>query len=492
MKISVRNAIVLSFAVLILLMFVCQTVFNLYFAQEYYTAYKYGAMEELFYDIKLVLDSNTNADYEQLSLEIATTVLEQEDEHNVDIFVWADNEAIYGSTSRNIQKDHFKPPIPDWIPMNIESRLRGTPENYSETPKVDSLDNNLLRLQGKVVDGDDEVYIMMSLPISSIESSVDIFTASGMVISAVVLLIGFFASLIISKNISKPIKEIEEVASQFERLDFRNKVSEGIAMSELNSLAGSINSMSSQLESAVADLNVANEKLKEDIDYQKRIEQMRREFVANVSHEMKTPLALLQMYAANLKSNLEGIDKDYYCETIIEETERLNSMVVSMLDISSIESGLSQMEFKHISLTDLAVAFAAKISPMFEELKLETDIRADITVNADSKYLEQAMKNYASNAADHSVEGGTVTISLVEVGEYAEFAIHNVGQGVSEEDGPNIWDSFYRGDKSHTRSGNNVGLGLHIVSAIMKEHDGEYGFRNENNGVTFYFRVKRC
>ncbi len=229
--------------------------------------------------------------------------------------------------------------------------------------------------------------------------------------------------------------------------------------------------------------------MKSDIDTQKKLERMRREFVGNVSHEMKTPLSLLQLYADNLKNNVQSIDKDYYCDTIIEESSKLSEMVSSMLDMSSIESGLSKIELSKISLSGAALDLLTKVAPLTENYNLKIHIEDDIFIDGNLKYIEQAMRNYLSNALEHTCDGDLICVSLSSKDDMAVFSVYNTGQPISELDMPFLWDSFYRADKARVREGGNAGLGLHIVKTIVLAHGGIYNCQNLDDGVEFSFML---
>ncbi|MFI3170303.1 MAG: ATP-binding protein [Faecalibacterium sp.] len=329
--------------------------------------------------------------------------------------------------------------------------------------------------------------VTLTLSLDSIESSAEVFSSSSMVISVIALLIGFGYSLILSKSITKPILEMEQIAGQFANLDFSHKANEDVAATELYHLSKSLNSMSTQLEKSITSLNIANEKLKQDIDYQKQVEQMRREFVGNVSHEMKTPLTMLQIYAESLKYNIDSVDKDYYCDTIMEETETLNDLVASMLDISSIESGLSKMQMDEVDLSMLLTSLLGRMRPLFEGYHIAVTIAPDLSLLGDEKYLEQAMKNYITNALEHTEQGKSITICLAKEQEGITYCVENEGAVIPPEVMPRLWDSFYRADKARSRGNKNVGLGLHIVKTVIEKHEGTCDCLNSETGVRFAF-----
>ncbi|MBR3802972.1 MAG: HAMP domain-containing histidine kinase [Clostridia bacterium] len=254
-------------------------------------------------------------------------------------------------------------------------------------------ENDSLILQGKITSEDEVRYVLLSSSIESIDSSIAMFTKVNFYISAVILVAGLVCAYFVAKSINKPIKNIETVSEKISRLDFEQRADESVNTPELSSLAKSVNIMSDRLSSTIDELKTANEQLCADIDARKRIEKMQREFIGNVSHEMKTPLCLLQMYGENLKNNVEGIDKDYYCQTIIDETERLNDMVKTMLEISSIENELYQVKTERLNFSELCRYTVNKMDIALNGADCRYEIEEDIYINGDEKYLEQAIKN---------------------------------------------------------------------------------------------------
>ncbi len=334
------------------------------------------------------------------------------------------------------------------------------------------------------------ISVEMFLPTASIENSVRFFTNSNAVISLIIIIIGIYISTRIAKSITKPIEKVEKISSNLANLEFDEYLSEESSTKEVESLAKSINRMSKDLKSKIEDLNQANEKLQKDVEYQMQLEQMHREFIANVSHEMKTPLAIMQFYCENLKSDIDGIDKEYYYNTIIEEINRMDEMVKSVLEISSIENGLSKMDLEEMNLSSLVERVVGKMQPLLGEFKIIVEIEKELLVLGDSEYLGQAMKNYINNAASHTLTGGMIQILLTKEGEYAKFKVYNEGKSIQQDQMEHIWESFYKLDKSRVREANtNVGLGLYIVKSIVENHNGLYGVANEDQGVAFEFQI---
>ncbi len=481
MKASITSKIIITFAALTVLVMGAQVVFNEFFARDFYTNYKYDSMSEAYEAVVQGYDGT------QESIEAAAEAYESE--HNINYIVISEERLLYTSFNRALAEvfDGGGQVVP-----NIESVVEDMPNMDMHSPRIRgeyTYDDKLLELSSSFMHDDTEVNVFLTLPMDSIEDSVDVLTQSGTVISFFSLLIGFVLCVLISKSITKPIMEIELAARKMSELDFSVRVRENISSTELSRLSGSVNSMSEQLEAAITELSDKNQKLKTDIEAAKTMEAMRREFVGNVSHEMKTPLALLQIYAENLRNNVENIDREYYCDTIIDETEKLSELVSTMLDISALESGMTRMEMTDLDISNLLVQLMDTLRPLTSEREFVMSAERGIEVRGNAKYLEQAMRNYILNALEHTEQGDKIEISLKSTEGLVEYLVFNKGEHIEENEIEKIWNSFYRSDKARVRNGNNVGLGLHIVKTVVDRHGGSYACRNRDGGVEFSFRL---
>ncbi len=513
-KISIRSRLILSFAAVIALVLVCQLAFNLFFAKGYYLNYQRNMMQSTYVQIAQDFDGTQES--------IETAVASYESQHNIEVIVWVDelvwytsyDHLVYASGTRapevgqgaampaegeanaqtapsaetdaaeQVQRGQGNGVAPDGAVRVNQSELAVPDLNIDFLGDVQS-EMDILHFLDTFTYGDSVVVVELARSLDSIESSTEVFSNSSMIISCLALVIGLLYSLFLSKSFTKPILEMERIAGDFANLDFSNKADEEISVTELYHLSKSLNSMSTQLEKSITSLNIANDKLKQDIDYQKQVEQMRREFVGNVSHEMKTPLTMLQIYAESLKDNIESVDKDFYCDTIIEETQIINELVGSMLDISSIESGLSKMQMEEIDLSQLLSALVARMRPLLANYHVNCMVQEGLVLNGDEKYLEQAMKNYITNAIEHTAAGGSICIALKKQANAVHYQVENEGACIADDVMPRLWDSFYRADKARSRGNKNVGLGLHIVKTVIEKHGGSCQCQNTPNGVMF-------
>ncbi|MGN1195393.1 MAG: ATP-binding protein [Acutalibacteraceae bacterium] len=437
-------------------------------------------IEDSFYQIKNIYQEDLN--------EVNTFGEKLQDAYGIKLLLTSEGEIVYSSGYANFKQNRENPERA-FLTDNVVF-------SYKPTTVIADMHNTndgmlMLRLSGKFTYNFKDVLVLMTLPMESIDNSVAFFTKTSAYISAVVLIIGIIAAILVSKNLAAPISTIDKVSKKIAMLDFSYVADESISTKELSSLACSINEMSQKLQNTMQELQTANAALKKDIDYQKQIEQLRRDFIAGVSHEMKTPLSLLQIYTENLKNNVSDIDREYYYDTIIEETDKLSDMVSHMLEISSVDSGFIQMKFEEFSLTELCRNIIQQYNPIFEKYKFEINLHENIKVSGDTKYLEQSVKNLLNNAVQHTTEGGNIKILLEEVNGQAVFSVYNQGEHISDEDIAHIWDAFYRADKSRTRTiYKNIGLGLYIVKTVMDKHKGTYSVKNVPGGVCFSISLK--
>ncbi len=470
MKISIRSKTLIGFIGLIAAMLVAQFVFIQFFAKDYYIHIKTQVIEQGYEDFIEAYDGSLE------SIEETTELYEMR--HSINYIVTKNNELFYSSRDDETNRNYgYTMDGPDGPP-----KIEGTLADAKDQPLA-------LQLEGTFQYGEDEFICMLMLPMTSIDNSVAILFQSNMWIAGIAVCIGLVLAVFISKSITKPIREVEQVAERLADLDFSKKAKETVSSTEIASLAKSINTMSDNLEQTILELSETNGKLEEELEYHKQLEKTQRDFIGNVSHEMKTPLALLQLYATNLKTQIEGIDQDYYYDTMIEETKRLSEMVSSMLTISSVESGLYTMKMETLSFTTLCNHMLMKMAPLLDGFQMSIQIQNDLELVGDVQYLEQAMKNYLSNAIQHTSQGGTIKIHAFKDNNEVVFRVWNEGNYIEETELEDIWNSFYRSDQARVRINQNVGLGLYIVRTIIQKHNGSYSVYNHENGVCFEFRI---
>ncbi|KOA20612.1 alkaline phosphatase synthesis sensor protein PhoR [Clostridium homopropionicum DSM 5847] len=314
-------------------------------------------------------------------------------------------------------------------------------------------------------------------------------------IAALVLIV--LMSFIYSKIISKPLIHLNEKALKMASLDFTEKCSVE-SEDEIGNLGRTLNFLSDNLSSALKGLQDSNDKLKKDIEKEKQLEEMRKEFVASVSHELKTPISLIAGYAEGIKDHIvKEEDKDYYMDVIIDEAERMSCLVSDMLELSRLESGTVKINKEPFFIDKTINKIIKKLEGIKEDynkgIKIEKSLEENLEAFGEENKIEEVITNFLTNALRHTKEEGYIFVRAK--GDKAKHniivEIENQGEQIPEEEIEKIWDRFYKLDKSRNREAGGTGLGLAIVKNILILHDSEYGVVNTESGVKFYFIMKR-
>ena len=275
-------------------------------------------------------------------------------------------------------------------------------------------------------------------------------------------------------------------------LDFDARYTSG-GSNEIGILGENFNSMSKKLEETISELKSANNQLQKDIEQKEKIETMRTEFLGNVSHELKTPIALIQGYAEGLK---EGVNDDpesreFYCDVIMDEADKMNQMVKNLLILNQLEFGSEELEVKRFDIVRLIRGVLTSCEILIQQAEVTVDFIADeeVCVWADEFKTEQVIRNYLTNAIHHADFEKRIEIRVIPGEKSVRITVFNSGKPIPEEDLSKLWDKFYKVDKAHTRAYGGNGIGLSIVKAIMESFHQAYGVRNFDNGVEFWFEL---
>ena len=335
-------------------------------------------------------------------------------------------------------------------------------------------------------------FLRSSLP--GIRDSALISTQFTWKIGMAVILIGMVLVYLITGHISRPIVRLANIADRMSQLDFSARYEER-REDEINLLGTSMNQMSRKLEQTIRNLRQANVQLRRDIEEKVKVDEMRKEFISNVSHELKTPIALIQGYAEGL---LEGISEDpesmqYYCEVIADEADKMNQLVRKLLTLNQIESGINTMERMDFDLIDMIGGVLHSFNILIRQNGITVDFEADrqVMIRADEFMMEEVVRNYVSNAIHH-IDGEKRMDILVEENDRAvKVSVFNTGNPIPEDELDNVWQKFYKVDKAHTREYGGNGIGLSIVKAVMDSHGGTCGVYNTDEGVCFWFELNK-
>lgn len=494
MKKSLRMKLFIGISSIVVLFVILSWILNSQYLEKYYLWQK----KNMLIKQSEVIDSIYKGSVEDIDLDLEII------EHtiNADIIILSkDKEVIYTSMRRVLNKNIFNKP--QHIPNPNESNV----ESYNKIPfdliigkmidgnlvihrqKDMRLKINFLVLQTALSSGD---FLILRIPLISISESASIANKFMMFTGLLSIILGSIWAFIFSKRFIKPILELNYIAENMANLDFTKKCSIRDE-DEIGKLGNSINNLSNHLDNAISKLHEKNEKLKEDIEKERKIDEMRKEFISSVSHELKTPISLIQGYAEGLKENVvdDEENKNFYCEVIMDEARKMDKLVKDLLNLSQIESGYFKIERTDFNISDLIDHIVNKYKGILEEKGINIIIEKEekTIVNADIVRIEQIIVNFVNNAINHIDNEKIIRISMKEHSEKIRIYIFNSGKHIPNESLDKIWTSFYKVDKARTRDYGGYGLGLSIVRAIQQLHNNNFGVDNIDKGVTFWFDI---
>ncbi len=346
---------------------------------------------------------------------------------------------------------------------------------------------------------DNNYLLYIRIPINSIQESVKISNNFLYLMAGFAILIAAVIVSYVSRKFTEPILELNAIAKKMSNLDFSHKYRITDADDEINNLGKSINTMSDKLEKTIKQLRNTNIELEKDIEEKSKIDEMRKSFISDVSHELKTPIALIQGYSEGLLENVNTDEESrkFYAEVILDETNKMDKLVKQLLELMKLEYGKREFTDSVFNIVEVEKEVIRKSKVMLEETQVEVKYETpeEINVYADDFYIEQVVTNYITNAIKHvkEVDGEKYIKITNEVNiekNNVRIKVFNTGEQISEEHMARIWNRFYKIDESRNRSNGGTGIGLAFVKAIMTNYGKDYGLINKENGVEFYFDLE--
>ena len=345
---------------------------------------------------------------------------------------------------------------------------------------------------------DNGYLLYVSIPITSIQESVKISTIFLYLMAGFAILLAAVIVTYVSRKFTDPILELNKIAKNMSNLDFSHKYKITDAGDEINNLGKSINTMSEKLEKTIKQLRRTNNELERDIEEKSKIDEMRKSFISDVSHELKTPIALIQGYSEGLLENVNTDEESrkFYAEVILDETNKMDKLVKELLDLMKLEYGKREFNDKKFNIVELEKEVVRKSQVMLDEKQVEVKLETskEINVYADDFYIEQVITNYLTNAIKHVEEKyGNKYIKIENdidtEKNKVKIKVFNTGEQIEEEQMAKIWNRFYKIDQSRNRNDGGTGIGLSFVRAIMSNYGNNYGVINHEDGVEFYIEL---
>lgn len=295
--------------------------------------------------------------------------------------------------------------------------------------------------------------------------------------------------IMLGRFISKPLNEINRTAGQMANLDFSAHCNVH-TNDEFGELSQNLNTMFANLGETLEKLETANQQLEKDVAHEHLLLAQRKELVDSLSHEMKTPLSIVRAYVEGLKDETDEQKKRHYMDAILSATDRMNNMIVSLLDLSALEAGATKFSEERFDFIELVETVAGRLlidvphANYCFTYKLPDE---KCFIFADKHRIEQVLNNLILNAKNHVCTDGELHLSVIHTENKVKFTIFNQGEQIPPQDISKVWLKFYRGENTHSHLQGGSGLGLSIVAQILSMYHTEYAVQNMPSGVAFYF-----
>ncbi len=384
---------------------------------------------------------------------------------------------------------------------NAPKEILDASENFVVQTTLDnSTQKEHMEIWGKLNNG---YSFLFTTPLESIKESAAISNRFMTYIGIATVVLGGAIAWIYSGKFSDPILKLAAFSERLTKLDFEAKY-KGKEKNEIGILGNNMNTLSQSLQNTISELKTANIELQQDIQKKQELNEKRQEFIGNVSHELKTPIALIQGYAEGLK---EGVTQDaesrnYYLNVICDEAGRMNRMVKNLMELNELESGNFHVAMERFDIVALVRNYIENAKVLLKDVKAQVVFSApeSLYVWGDEFKVEEVVMNYFTNAIHHvkkpvSSDGeeksAQIRISISQTIDKAKITIFNTGDFIPEEDLNYVWDKFYKVDKARTRVYGGSGIGLSIVKAIMTSLNEKYGVQNSGDGVAFWFEISK-
>ena len=484
---SVRFKLFFTMCVIIAVIILCLIGINNVVLESFYLYSKTNTVRDVYDKINNYYNSNNANSIEEELKRIAFN-------NSFDIFIETDQNIIIFSTDRDfistinmvVDNENFE-----------NNRNLIYKDDKVEIRRIDDIENNIdyILLSG-ILDNGYSLYIR--IPAVPIEQSVKISNQALVLIGIIIVVISAFIASYVSKKFTAPILQLNDITNKMAKFDFSQKYRIVDTDDEINELGKNINTMSDKLERTIKQLRENNSELEKDIEEKSKIDEMRKQFISDVSHELKTPIALIQGYAEGLIENVNTDDESrkFYAEVILDESNKMDTLVKQLLELMKLEYGKREFNNEEFNIVELINEVIRKCKVMLQEKNIEIkfETKNPVIVNVDDFYIEQVVTNYFTNAIKHAKEVNGIKQIEIKIEKNKEtnkirISIFNTGDNIAEEHLNKIWGRFYKEDTSRNRNDGGTGIGLALVKAIMNNYHNDYGVINKENGVEFYFEL---
>ena len=485
MKHSIRTSMTAVFSIVLLVTLVICWLANNFFLERYYLVNKERVLTFVYEDMNR--SSGKGSLEEESFVQRLSEFCEQ---NNISLFVMgSDGRAkMYNMKDYEVMQHQLYMYLFAQFPSREIGSVMEENEHYTIRMNEDARSSmEYLEMYGTLEKG--EVFLIRTA-LEPIRESVMLANQFLTRVGVVVLLIGVLCIRLLSKRITEPILELARISERMSNLDFNVKFA-GHKDDEIAFLGSHMNRLSEALEKNISELKTVNNELQRDIEQKEKIDEMRKEFLSNVSHELKTPIALVQGYAEGLKEciNDDPESRDFYCDVIMDEASKMNRMVKNLLTLNELEFGMETVTMERFDISSMIRNMLQASGILFEQKNVRVIYEQvyPVYVWANEFKVQEVLNNYISNALNHVDGEKIIKVTVQNQKDYVRIGVFNTGRPIPEPDVGRIWDKFYKVDKARTREYGGSGVGLSIVKAIMESMHRNYGVINYENGVEFWF-----
>lgn len=486
-KHSIRKKMTILFSIVLLAAFAACWLANNFFLERYYVLKKEDVLKEAYQRLDDASQTST-LDQDEFVQQLGVVC----ETNNISLFVMESSGQvkIYTMKDYELMRRRLYMYLFGQFPSGEKGEILEEKEYYTIRMNQDSYSNmEYVEVTGVLQNG--ELFLMRS-PLEPIRESVQLANRFLLYVGLSVLVIGALIIQLLAKRLAEPLLELAKLSERMSNLEFDVKFS-GKKEDEVTFLGNHMNRLSETLEKTISELKTANNELQRDIEQKTRNDEMRKEFLSNVSHELKTPIALIQGYAEGLREciNDDPESRDFYCEVIMDEAGKMNRMVKNLLTLNELEFGHEAVTMERFDLAMMIRNILQSARILFEQkqVRLIYEQTEPVHVWANEYKLQEVLNNYISNALNHVEGERIIKITVEEKGDKVRVGVFNTGIPIPEQEIGRIWDKFYKVDKARTREYGGSGVGLSIVKAIMESMHQEYGAVNYENGVEFWFSL---
>ena len=486
MKHSIKRQMITVFIGLLASMVLLLLIINVSFLEPYYISNKETQFIDMYEKLSQCMDKGTMEDKE-----VSVKMIHLAEKNNISFLIV--NDATGKGYTNVYDSDMLVNQLRGYSLNQAQkgSKILESTKEYQISQSFDPWNQtDYIEMWGSFDDGS---RFLLRSPLESIKESAAVSNRFLIYIGSLLILVAVILVWYFSKRLTDPILELAVLSEKMADLDFDAKYASG-GSNEIGELGANFNRMSEKLESTISELKKANNRLLEDIEQKDKVEKMRNEFLGNVSHELKTPIALIQGYAEGLKEgvNEDAAGREFYCDVIMDEAAKMNQMVKNLLTLNQLEFGNDVVTMERFEITALVKNYiqSAAILTKQNDITVRMEEYPPIYAWADEFKIEEVFMNFFSNAVNHCEGEKIIDVKMEQKDGRVRVSVFNTGKPIPEDSIGHIWEKFYKVDKARTREYGGSGVGLSIVKAIMDSMNQPYGVINYTNGVEFWFELE--